>query len=102
MGNERRSPSQSLLASAGINVHLYFKPILEEGIEMEIVVPFNIRNLNPSMGQPLERLKNGKVLGKWEQAWGDGAILGSSRSIKSEKKLEKVSQDHKTSQPLHL
>ena len=61
------APVQSLLAPAGINVYLYLKPILEKRREMEIVVPFYIRNLNSLTGQPLERLKNGKVLGKRER-----------------------------------
>ena len=66
------------------------------------MVPFNIRNLNTSMGQLLERLKNGKVLGKREKAWEERILPESGRGIESEKKLEEVSEDHKTSQPLLL
>jgi hypothetical protein len=102
MGEERPPASQSLFTAVWINLHLHFKPFLKEGGEKEIVIPFEIFDMDALPGQPLETPKDGKVVGKGERSLGNGRALGGRTGFKSEKKLKEISQDHEISCFIHL
>jgi hypothetical protein len=101
MGHKRPLSPQTLLPSVRVDPYLYFKPLLEKRIEREIMVSFDIGDMNTLMGKSLEGFENGKVFRKRERAWRQ-TVIGSSGRFKPEEELEEVSQDHKMSHPLLL
>ena len=67
MGNKRPSSPQTLLTTIWMNFDLHLKPVLEEGMEKEVMISFEILDSNPLSGESFEAFKNGKVFREWER-----------------------------------
>jgi hypothetical protein len=90
MGNETPSSSQAFLTTIGMNFDLHFKPVLEKGMEKEVMISLEILDSNSLLEESFEAFKNGKVFRKRKRLWGRRKILLMMGILKSEKKFEEV------------
>jgi hypothetical protein len=65
-------------------------------MEKEIMIPFQIFNLDPFVIQALKLMEDRKIIGKGRGFLGRGFIS------KTEEEFEKVTQDHQMTHPLFL
>ena len=89
--SDESSPSfQPLIAPIGIDLDLHPELLEKKGVEKEIMIPFEILNLNSPIGEPLESSEHGKIIRKRERSLKDWGTPGRRRPFKPEKELKEV------------
>jgi hypothetical protein len=94
MGKKGSPPAQPLLQTVGVNLNLYSKPVREKSVEKKVVISFKVLDPNPRPEESLETLKNRKVFRKRKRRRIRPNIVWPRILSKSEKKFEKVAQNH--------